>query len=351
MGMASDDARGAAAPKQELMRAVRFTSHEGEGRLEISEVARPLAVADRVRVRVEAAGLNRADLLQKRGRYPAPPGAPVDIPGLEFAGVVEQVGEEVRAWRAGQRVFGITAGGAQAEYVVVPESHLAEIPHALSFIEAAAVPEVFITAHDALFTQAALRMGERVLIHAVGSGVGTAAVQLARAAGAGAVYGTARGADKIERAREFGLDEGVVVGDDPRLFVESVREWTSGAGVGVVLDLVGASYLDANLDALAARGRLMLVGTLGGSVGTFDFRKAMGKRLKIMGTVLRARSTEEKARAVRRFAAEVVPLVACGSLRPVIDAAFPLEDAQLAYARLESNATFGKVVLKMSGER
>jgi NADPH:quinone reductase len=328
------------------MRAVRIVSHAGEGRLEVCEVERPAARADRVRVRVRAAGVNRADLLQKRGRYPAPPGAPADIPGLEFAGEVEQVGEEVRAWSRGQRVFGITAGGAQAEYVVVPENHLAEVPPNLSYAEAAAVPEVFITAHDALFTQARLEAGERVLVHAVGSGVGTAAAQLARAAGAGAVYGTARTEEKIERAREFGLDEGVAVGD-PRAFADAVRAWTKGAGVNVVLDLVGAAYLDANLDALSLRGRMLLVGTLGGASAALDFRRVMSKCLSITGTVLRARSAEEKAAAVRRFAAHVVPLLARGLVRPVLDNTFALEDASAAYARLESNATFGKVVLEV----
>jgi NADPH2:quinone reductase len=335
---------------EEKMLAVKIVSHEGEGRLEVSEVRRPVARADRVRVHVRAAGLNRADLLQKRGRYPAPPGAPADIPGMEFAGEVEQAGEDVRAWSAGQRVFGITGGGAQAEYVVVPEGHLAEIPDALSFEEAACVPEVFITAHDALFTQGRLRTGERVLVHAAGSGVGTAALQLARAAGAGAVYGTARTAAKLERAREFGMDEGVVVGDEPRAFAEAVRAWTKGAGVNVVLDLVGASYLDANLEALAPRGRMLLVGTLGGASATLDFRRVMGKRLRITGTVLRARSTEEKAAAVRRFAAEVVPLFARRSVRAVLDSTFALEDVSAAYARLESNETFGKVVLGVNRE-
>jgi putative PIG3 family NAD(P)H quinone oxidoreductase len=335
---------------KEKMLAVVIVSHEGGGSLEVREVERPLARADRVRVRVHAAGLNRADLLQKRGHYPAPPGAPADVPGLEFAGEVEQTGEEVCAWKEGQRVYGITAGGAQAEYVVVPEGHLAEIPDALGFPEAAAVPEVFITAHDALFTQARLQPGESVLVHAAGSGVGTAALQLAKAAGACGVYGTARSAEKLERARAYGLDEGVAVGEDPRAFVEAVRAWTKGAGVGVVLDLVGASYLDANLDALAPRGRLMLVGTLGGASGALDFRKAMGKRLSIKGTVLRARSTEEKARAVRLFAAHVGPLLARGLARPVLDSSFALHDAAAAYERLESNQTFGKAVLLVNRE-
>jgi putative PIG3 family NAD(P)H quinone oxidoreductase len=335
---------------EEKMLAVKIVSHEGGGRLEVCEVERPRARADRVRVRVRAAGLNRADLLQKRGLYPAPPGAPADIPGLEFAGEVEQTGEEARAWRVGARVFGITAGGAQAEYVVVPENHLAEIPDRLSFEEAAAVPEVFVTAHDALFTQGRLRTGERVLVHAVGSGVGTAAAQLARAAGAGAVYGTARTLEKVERAREFGMDDGVVVGSEPRAFAEAVRGWTAGAGVNIVLDLVGASYLDANLDALAARGRLLLVGTLGGASAQFDFRRVMGKRLRITGTVLRARSAEEKAAAIRRFGAQVVPLLARGRVRPVLDSTFALGEVAAAYARLESNETFGKVVLKVTGD-
>lgn len=328
------------------MRAVVIAAHGGVEGLEVREVARPRATADRVRVRVKAAGLNRADLLQRRGHYPAPPGAPADIPGLEFAGEVESIGEEVRTWRVGQRVFGITAGGAQAEFVVVPENHLAEIPDSLSFIEAAAVPEVFITAHDAMFTQGQLKTGESVLVHAVGSGVGTAAVQLARAAGAGAVYGTARTAEKIERARGFGLDEGAVVGDDPRAFAEGVRAWTGGRGVDVVLDLVGASYLDANLDALARRGRMVFVGTMAGASAPLDFRKVMSKRLTLVGTVLRARSAEEKAAATRRFAAEVVPLFARRALHPVVETVLPLEQVGAAHTLLESNATFGKIVLR-----
>src|SRR5215207_7056953 len=323
---------------EEKMRAVRIVSHE---------VAGPKASADRVRVRVRAAGLNRADLLQKRGRYPAPPGASADIPGLEFAGEVEQTGDEVSAWKTGQRVFSITAGGAQAEYVVVPEGHLGLIPEALDFTRAAAVPEVFITAHDALFTQARFQAGERVLVHAVGSGVGTAAVQLARAAGAGAVYGTARTPEKVESAREFGMDDGIVVSGDVNAFAEAVREWTRGAGVNVVLDLVGASYLDANLDALGAKGRMILVGTLGGSSARLDFGRVMRKRLSVAGTMLRGRTPEEKAAATRLFAAHVVPLLADGRLRPVIDSTHALSQVSAAYERLESNETFGKVVIEI----
>ncbi len=329
----------------ELMRAVTIVSHGGVEGLQVRLVPRPaLATADRVLVRVRAAALNRADILQRKGFYPAPLGAPQDVPGLEFAGEVEQTGEEVRAFRTGQRVFGITAGGAQAEYVLVPESALVEIPKNLDWAEAAAIPEAFITAHDALFTQAKLQMGERVLVHAAGSGVGTAAVQLAHALGA-EVYGTSRNSEKLERVREYGLDEAVAVGDDPARFAEAVREWTNGAGVNVILDLVGASYFAANLDALAIKGRLMLVGTTGGANAPMDFGLVMQKRLSITGTVLRARSTEEKARATRLFAAHVVPLLERGMVRPVIDKIYPLAEVAASHERMESNESFGKIVL------
>ena len=333
----------------ERMRAVVIAEHGGVEGLEVREVERPVAVGNRVRVRVHAAALNRADLLQRRGHYPAPPGAPANIPGLEFAGEVEQVGADVRMWRTGARVFGITGGGAQAESVVVSEDALAEIPDALDWPEAAAVPEAFITAHDALFTQGALALGERVLIHAAGSGVGLAAIQLAHAAGA-SVCGTARTTEKLERARAFGLDEAVPVGDDPQVFAAAVRAWTGGAGANVVLDLVGASYLAANLDALASRGRLLLVGTMGGSLAPLNFGLVMGKRLQLIGTVLRGRTAEEKARATRLFAAHVGPLLARRVVRPVIDRTYALDDVRPAHERLESNESFGKVVLLVNRE-
>jgi NADPH2:quinone reductase len=315
--------------------------------LEVREVARPTATGDRVRVRVRAAALNRADLLQRRGLYPAPQGAPRDVPGLEFAGEVESTGAEARAWRTGQRVFGITAGGAQADYVVVPESALAPVPDNLSWEEAAAVPEAFITAHDAMFTQGHLTAGERVAVHAAGSGVGLAALQLARAAGA-QTFGTARTAAKLERAREYGLDEAIVVAGDPQVFADAVRARTTGAGVNLILDLVGASYLASNLDALSTRGRLILVGTMAGASAPLDFGVVMSKRLWLQGTVLRGRSTEEKARAVGLFAARVVPLFARGLVRPVVDRVFDLADVRAAHARMESNESFGKLVLSVN---
>jgi putative PIG3 family NAD(P)H quinone oxidoreductase len=329
------------------MRAVVIAAAGGADVLEVREVTRPVAEGDRVRVRVRAAALNRADLLQRRGLYPAPAGAVQDVPGMEFAGEIEQAGAEARAWRRGQRVFGITAGGAQAEYVVVPESALAEIPDGLSWTDAAAVPEAFITAHDALFTQGGLTLGERVGVHAAGSGVGLAALQLARAAGA-QTFGTARTAAKLERAREFGLDEGIVVAGDAQVFADEVRGRTRGAGVNLILDLVGASYLAANLDALAPLGRLIFVGTMAGSVAQLDLRVVMSKRLRLRGTVLRGRSTEEKARAVRLFAEQVVPLLARGLARPTVDSVFDLSDVRAAHERMEANENFGKIVLSVT---
>jgi putative PIG3 family NAD(P)H quinone oxidoreductase len=329
------------------MKAVSILSFGGVEGLEVRDVPdAPRASLDRVRVRVRAAGLNRADILQRLGRYPAPPGYPEDIPGIEFAGEVESIGDGVSDWKIGDRVFGIIGGGGQAEYVTVPENHLARIPDNLDWAGAAAVPEVFMTAHDALFTQCSVTTGEHVLIHAAGSGVGTAAIQLVRAAGALA-YGTSRTAEKLERAQEFGLKSAIAVGEDPMKFAEAAKKWTGGAGMNVVLDLVGAAYLKANLQCLGTKGRLIFVGTTSGSKAEIDYSIVMGKRLKIMGTSLRTRSNEEKAAATRLFAQHVVPLLASGDARPVIDKVFKVEDVRAAHERIESNESFGKVVLMM----
>jgi putative PIG3 family NAD(P)H quinone oxidoreductase len=326
----------------DTMRAVVITAPGGAEVLQAQAVLRPaIETTGQVLVRVRAAGLNRADLLQRRGRYPAPQGFPQDMPGLEFAGEIVETNSAV--WQTGQRVFGITGGGGQAEYIVANAGELAEIPANLNWMEAAAVPEVFITAHDALFTQANLTAGESVLIHAIGSGVGLAAAQLAKAAGA-TVYGTSRSHDKIMRAAEY-ISDGVAIADGPQDFAVAVNKWTNGAGVQLVLDLVGASYFAANLAALARRGRMMLVGTTGGARAEFDFGTVMRKRLTITGTVLRTRTAAEKAEATRLFARDVLPLLASGTVRPVVDSVFPVSEVRAAHERLESNETFGKVVL------
>jgi len=330
-----------------LMRAVVITSHGGVDGIGVLEVeSPPTPVADRVRVRVHAAGLNRADILQRRGSYPAPPGYPQNIPGLEFAGEVDAIGDGAGAWKIGDRVFGITAGGAQAELVVVPESNLARVPAVLDWVQAGAMPETFITAHDALFTRAGLHMGERVLVHAAASGVGTAAIQLAHAAGA-TVYGTSRTADKLERVRDLnlGLDASVAIGDTPAKFVEALRKWTDGAGVDVILDLVGGNYFPANPDALASSGRLICVGTMAGAKSEIDLGLVLRKRATIIGTMLRGRSIEEKADATRLFASSVLPLVSRGAIRPIIDQIYAVDEIRDAHQRMESNAGFGKIVL------
>lgn len=329
------------------MRAVWISHPGGPEVLEIREVGKPDINEDQVLVRVRASALNRADLLQRQGKYPPPPGFPTEIPGIEFAGEVAEAGASVSQWKPGQRVFGLIGGGAHAEYVVTYEHLLAEIPANLSFEQAAAVPEAFITAHDALWTQAGLRPGETVLIHAVGSGVGLAGVQLCRAIQA-VPFGTSRTSDKIEKAKPIGLEAGLAVGANNANFEElhaAAQKWTAGKGINVVLDLVGGAYVKGSQKLLAHMGRMVLVGTVAGGNYELEARYMLSKRLKVWGTVLRARALEEKIEVTQKFAAEVVPLLASGALRPNIDSVFPLAEIAKAHERLESNETFGKVVV------
>jgi NADPH:quinone reductase len=327
------------------MRAATITRPGGADVLETRDVELPEPGSGEVLVRVRASALNRADLLQREGRYPAPPGWPQDIPGMEVAGEVAACGRGTFLWKEGDRVFGIVGGGGNAEFIVSHERTLAAIPPNLSWTEAAAVPEAFITAHDALVTQAEVRPSERVLIHAVGSGVGLAALQLARAAGA-IPFGDARSADKVERAGSLGLAHGVTVGQDLSIVAKSVHEWTGGAGAEIVLDLIGGPYTAASIAACALKGRIILIGTMAGRDASLPLGVILGKRLTLRGTVLRARPLEEKIVATRAFAAQVVPLLARGVVRPVIDRVFPLDEIAAAHRHLESNATFGKVVLE-----
>ncbi|MFL6436540.1 MAG: NAD(P)H-quinone oxidoreductase [Terriglobales bacterium] len=312
--------------------------------LEVRNVSVPVPQASEVRIRVHASALNRADILQRRGKYPAPAGVPADIPGMEFAGEVEAMGSSAQLWKLGQRVMGLVGGGAHAEFVVVHERTLAEIPSSFTWAQAAAIPEAFITAHDALWVQARLRPSERVLIHAVGSGVGLAALQLVRAMNA-VPFGTSRTADKLERARQFGLESGFVVPDAPT--ADNGQRWGASGGFDVVLDLAGGAYTNASLHALALRGRMMLVGTMAGARADIDLGLALGRRAQMIGTVLRARPLEEKIAVTRAFAKEVVPLLGNGTLHPVIDSEFSLQEIRQAHERMESNETFGKVVLSM----
>jgi putative PIG3 family NAD(P)H quinone oxidoreductase len=331
------------------MHAAIITSHGGPEVLKIENLHRPVPTADQVLVQVKASALNRADLLQRQGKYPAPAGAPANIPGMEFAGLVAERGPDAHHWHTGQRVFGITAGGAHAEYVVVHERTLAEVPANLSWSQAAAVPEVFITAHDALWKQAGLRPAENVLIHSVGSGVGLAAVQLCRAMHA-IPYGTSRTLDKIHKSRPYGLEDGFQVRDADQLdsLSDYTRSVTDGHGFDVVLDLAGGPYVSASLQSLAPKGRIMCVGTVAGGRAELNLGQVLSKRAHLIGTVLRARSLEEKILVTQAFAKEVVPLLANGVLLPTIDSEFWLNEIQDAHKRLESNETFGKVVLRIA---
>ena len=327
------------------MRAIVIARPGGPEVLEVRDVARPVPGADQILVRVHATAVNRADLLQRRGHYPVPADAPQDIPGLEYAGTVEHLGEGAERWSIGDRVMGITGGGSYAEYVVVHEDEALPIPERLSFDEAAAIPEVFLTADDALFTLMRLHSGESVLIHAAASGVGTAAIQLARAVGAMTI-GTSRSPEKLERMHACGLDHSI---DSSRLdFADEVMRIT-GTGVDGVLDLVGGGYMSRNVYCAALRGRIILVGLTAGNRAELDLSSVLRKRLTIRGTVMRARTLDEKIAVARAFAARSLPLFASGEIAPVIDRVMPLESVVDAHEALEANETVGKVVLRVSG--
>jgi putative PIG3 family NAD(P)H quinone oxidoreductase len=323
------------------MRAIAITKPGGPDVLKVVDRPDPEPSRGEVRVRVRATAINRADLLQRMGAYPAPADAPQDIPGLELAGEVDAVGPGVERLAVGDRVFGLVGGGGYAEKAVSHERALAKIPDGLSFEQAAAVPEAFITAHDAIVGQAGLRGGETLLVHAVGSGVGTAAVQLGRALGV-FVIGTARTADKLERARPLGLGAGVVA--EGAKFADAVRKHGEPS---VVLELIGGAYFDEDIRTVSVLGRIVLVGLLGGGRAEVDLAGILRKRLRVFGTMLRARPLEEKIAAVRSFEAHVVPLLQRGLIAPVIDTVMDLDDAGAAHERMASNAGFGKIVLRV----
>jgi putative PIG3 family NAD(P)H quinone oxidoreductase len=323
------------------MRAIAITKPGGPDVLALVERPTPEPSRGEVRVRVRATAVNRADLLQRMGAYPAPADSPPDIPGLELAGEVEALGPGVERLAIGDRVFGLAGGGGYAEQIVVHERTLAKIPDGLSFEQAAAVPEAFITAHDAMVAQGGLAGGDTLLVHAVGSGVGTAAVQLGRALGC-FVIGTARTPDKLERAKPLGLGASVVA--DGARFADAVR---AHGDPSVVLELVGGAYVDEDLRCVRHKGTIVLVGLLAGVRHEIDLALILRKRLHIKGTMLRARPLEEKIAAVRSFEDRVVPLFARGLVAPVIDTVMDLEQAAAAHTRMASNAGFGKIVLRV----
>lgn len=318
------------------MRAVVFTGAGGNEVIRLDERTEPVPSGDDVLVAVRYAALNPADLAQREGRYPAPPGSPPDVPGIEVAGTVIACGPTARRFRPGERVFGIVGGGGHANRVLVHELHVTAVPERLDELAAAAVPEAFVTAHDAVMTQARLRPGELLVVNGANGGVGTAAVQIASVSGA-RVLATVRAAALREPVALLGA---TVI--DPGELVE--RALAEG-GADVVLELVGAPNLDPDLAALAIKGRIVIVGTGAGTEAVLDLRQLMGRRARLLGTVLRARPLEEKAVAVQAFAREVVPHLATGRIAPLVDRVFPAAEAANAFDRLQEPGKLGKVLL------
>lgn len=322
-------------------KAIRIREHGGPEVLEIGEIEVPRPGPSQVLVEVAAAGLNRADCLQRRGFYPAPPGVPADVPGLELAGVVEAVGEGVDRWRAGDRVMGIVSGGAMATRVVTEADELMSVPKALSLEEAAAIPEVFLTAYDAMVLQGDLKAGQSVLVHAVASGVGTAAIQLASLLRATSV-GTSRTAHKLQRCTDLGLTHAVLV--EEGRFADAVLAAVP-EGMNVILDTVGAAYLPQNVKVIASKGRIIVIGLMGGVKGELNLGGLLSKRASVHGSVLRSRSRSEKAELTSAFAAQMLGRFATSQLEPIIDEVLPMTEVEVAHRRMEANETFGKLVL------
>lgn len=332
-----------AARNDDAMRAIVISQPGGPEVLTISERPLPQPGRGQLRIRIHTSALNRADILQRRGQYPAPPGAPVDIPGLEYAGEVDAIGDAVEGWTLGERVMGIVGGGAHAEFVCVHEREAIRIPAPCDWEEAAAIPEAFLTAYDALVPQLGSRMGEYILIHAVGSGVGTAALQLARALGA-TTLGTSRSPDKLAAALDLGLHH--AIDSSSGEWIPEIGKRTRGQGVDAILDLLGGDFLQGNLEVLAPGGRMMLIGTLAGSRADFDLGLALRKRLQLRGTILRTRALEEKIALAQDFSRHVLPLLESGRVRTVIDRVYEFSEISRAHEHMEQNRSFGKIVLR-----
>jgi putative PIG3 family NAD(P)H quinone oxidoreductase len=325
------------------MKAVVITRFGGSEVLELQQRPKPEPGLGQIRVRVHTSALNRADISQRRGNYPPPPGAPVDIGGMEYAGEVDAIGPGATLWKTGDRVMGIVGGGSQAEYLCVHEREAIAVPGSMSWEEAGAIPEAFITAWDALFARLHLAAGEIVLIHAVASGVGTAASQIAHVAGA-RVVGTSRSRDKLERAKSLGVD--VAIDASQGDWATQIDEAVGRERVHAIVDLVGGDYLEGNLRVLAQRGRIVVVGLTAGATAQFNMSVLLRKRLTMVGTVLRARPLEEKIAVAREFSERVVPLFESGQLKPVVGHVFSFDQIRAAHDLMESNQTFGKIVLR-----
>ena len=326
------------------MRAVVLRSHGGPDVLQFEDVASPVIGEQDVLVTVAATALNRADLLQRMGFYPNPFPSGPEIPGLEFAGTVTAIGEKVTAWSVGDRVMGITSGGAYAEQLAIHERQAMAVPSGMSLQDAAGIPEVFITAWDALVVQGGLTSGRWAMVHAGASGVGTAAIQICKAIGARIVVTCSGG--KVDACRALGAD--VVVDYGSQDFVAEVAAATGGAGVDVILDVIGGDYVERNIASLAVKGHIIQVGVMAGKPVPLNIGLLLGKRASITGTVLRARPLEEKIAISQRFASEMLPLFATGQLKPVIDSVYAFGNIASAHEYMASNGNVGKIVITVA---
>jgi NADPH2:quinone reductase len=325
------------------MTAIVIRSPGGPEVLVPQERPVPVPGEHEVLVKVAAAGVNRPDVMQRKGLYPPPAGA-TDIPGLEIAGEVVGLGAKVDRWKAGDKVLGLVVGGGYAQFCPVHESHALPIPPNLSLIEAAAIPETVFTVWHNVFQRGALRAGETLLVHGGSSGIGTAAIQLAKASGARVIV-TAGTADKCQACRALGAD--VAINYKEEDFVAATKAATNGRGADVILDMVGGDYIERNYEAAAVEGRVVQIAFAGSPKATVDFRRIMLKRLIHTGSTLRARSVEDKAAIAHAVEQHALPLIAAGRVKPVIDSTFALAEAALAHARMESSAHIGKIVLTL----
>jgi putative PIG3 family NAD(P)H quinone oxidoreductase len=326
------------------MKAVVLRKHGGPEVLQFEDVPSPTCGAEDILVSIAATALNRADLLQRMGFYPNPFPQGPEIPGLEFAGTVKAVGERVTAWKIGDTVMGIVNGGAYAQELVLHERQAMAVPSGMSPRDAAAIPEVFITAWDALVVQGGLTSGRWALVHAGASGVGTAAIQICAAIGARIIVTCSSG--KVQSCRDLGAD--VVVDYTTQDFVEEVQRATNGAGVDVILDVIGGDYVERNIASLAVKGHIIQVGVMAGKPVPFNVGLLLGKRASITGTVLRARPLEEKIAITQRFIAEMLPLFDTGAMAPIIDSRYVFADIAQAHAHMAANANVGKIVIDIA---
>jgi len=324
------------------MKAIIITQPGGPEVLQMAERPKPVCAPTEVVVKVMAAGVNRPDVAQRKGNYPPPPGAPVEIPGLEIAGLIDEVGAEVTRWKKGDKVCALVWGGGYAQYCNVPAGQCLPIPDDMTFIEAASLPETFFTVWSNVFMRGKLQPGESILIHGGSSGIGAAAIQMAKALGS-IVYVTAGSEEKCNFCEKLGADKAINYKTED--FAEKVKELTSGAGVNVILDMIGGEYAKGNLNSLAEDGRLVLINTMKGKTAEVDLSVVMRKRLTITGSTLRARDVAFKTAIAHGLEQTIWPLINAGKIKAVIHTVFPAEKAADAHKLMESSEHMGKIVL------